>query len=237
MNWTAPAQRMREYILALRTIWDCWQNSTKLEFNGDSYYMNLMPPLFNPGPIEHPDIRVRVAAVNPGMLRVAGEVCDGVLLHSFNTGKYTEEVVLPNLARGASKSGRSLEDLKISGGGFIVTGATEEELDANRRATKNRIAFYASTRSYAPVMNVHGWNDTSEKLYRMSVNGEWASMGKEISDEMLQTFAVVGLHDDIVDMVKARYGSYASSADFSIPVRNSDDRDRLRAMVKALRWD
>ena len=237
MAWTAPARRMREYILALRTIWDCWQNGTKLEFKGDSYYMNLMPPLFNPGPIKHPEIRVRIAAVNPAMLRVAGEVCDGVLLHSFNSGRYTEEVILPNLARGASKSGRNLEDLQVSGGGFIVTGATEEELESNRRATKDRIAFYASTRSYAPVMNVHGWNDTSEKLYRMSVNGEWASMGREITDDMLETFAVVGLHDDIVDMVKARYGPYASSVDFSIPVRNPEDRERLRTMVKQLRED
>ena len=237
MTWSPPAQRMREYILALRTIWDCWQNGTKLEFKGDSYNMNLMPPLFNPGPIQHPDIKVQIAAVNPGMLRVAGETCDGVLLHTLNSGKYTEEVILPNLARGASKSGRTVEDLEVSGGGFIVTGATEEELEASRQATKNRIAFYASTRSYAPVMNVHGWDDTSEKLYRMSVNGEWAGMGQEITDEMLETFAVVGLHDDIVDMVKARYGSYASSVVFSIPVHTPDDRERLRAMVKQLRGD
>ena len=237
MTWSPPARRMREYILALRTIWDCFQNGTKLEFIGDSYNMNLMPPLFNPGPIQHPDIRVQIAAVNPGMLAVAGEVCDGVLLHTLNSEKYTEEVILPNLARGASKSGRTLEDLEVSGGGFIVTGASEEELEAGRQATKNRIAFYASTRSYAPVMNVHGWNDTSEKLYRMSVNGEWANMGRQITDEMLETFAVVGLHDHIVDLLKARYGSYASSVVFSIPTHTSEDRERLRTMVEQLRAD
>ena len=179
-------------------------------------------------------MKVYIAAVNPNMLRVAGEVCDGVMLHSFNTPWYTEQVVLPNLGRGAALSGRTLEDLDVSGGGFIVTGANEEEVEAGRLATKNRIAFYASTRSYAPVMSAHGWDDTAEKLYRMSVEGQWSLMGREITDEMLDAFAVVGGYDDIVDRVKARYGRYASSVSFSIPVRTPEDEERLRAMVKSL---
>ena len=233
-SWSPPAPRMREYILALRSIWDSWQNGTKLEFHGDYYSFNLMPPIFNPGPIEHPEIKVNVAAVNSGMLRVAGEVCDGVLLHSFNTPKYLEEVVLPNLEQGAAKSGRALKDLDISSGGFIVTGATEEELEANKRATRNRMAFYASTRVYSPVMRAHGWGDTAEKLYRMSVEGKWPQMGNEISDEMLEAFSVMGTYDDIVDKVKTEHGRYAGSVSFSIPVRSPSDEERLESMVRTL---
>ena len=196
--------------------------------------MDLMPPFFNPGPIEDPDIKVYVAAVNPRMLRVAGELCQGVLLHSFNTPKYTTEVVLPSLAEGAARAGRSPDDVEISGGGFIVTGANEEEIEKERRATKARIAFYASTRSYSPVFETHGWADTAQKLYRMSIEGRWNEMAGEITDEMLDTFAVVGDYDDIVDRIGERYGRYATSVAFSIPTKTSEDRERLRDLVRQL---
>ena len=233
-NWTPPISRMREYVQALRAIWDCWQNGTRLDFRSKNYSFTLMSPFFNPGPIEHPDIRVQISAVNSGMLRLAGEVCDGVVLHPFNSPKYTRDVALPNLEQGARKSGRTLDDLDINGGGFIVTGAGQEEVEANKEATRNRIAFYASTPSYAPVMNAHGWNDTAEKLHRMSVEGRWSEMVREVTDDMLEAFAVVGTYDDIVDKVKARYGSYATSIAFSIPVRTPQDEELLGAMIKSL---
>ena len=235
MNWGSPANRMRDYVLALRAVWDCWQNGTKMDFQSEFYNFNLMPPFFNPGPIDHPGIKVHIAAVNTRMLQVAGEVCDGVLLHSFNTPRHTKEVIMPNLQKGAERAGRSIENLEISGGGFIVTGADEEEIEKNRQITKNRIAFYASTRSYAPVMNTHGWNDTAQKLYRMSVDGEWTKMGAEITDDMLDEFAVTDTYGGIVGKIKERHGVYASSVGFSIPTPNSDEEQRLKNMLAELR--
>lgn len=237
MPWGRPAARMREYILALRAIWASWQQGAKLDFRGDFYNFNLMPPFFDPGPIEYPDIKVYVAAVNERMQQVAGEVSDGVLLHSFNTPKHTREVVLPNLEKGAAKAGKTLADLDIHGGGFIVTGADDEELEARVREAKSSISFYASTRSYASVMNTHGWNDTAQKLYRMSVEGQWSQMGEHITDEMLEAFAVVGTYDNIVDRIKARHGPYASSISFSIPIMSPEDGERLREMIRRLKAD
>ena len=234
MPWSAPAPRMREYVIAMKHIWDCWQNGTKLSFSGDHYSFNLMSPFFNPGPIDDPDIRVSIAGVNPNMLKVAGELCDGVILHSFNTQKYTQNVVLPNLQAGAERTGRSIEDIEISGGGFIVTGSDEEELEKNKIETKSRISFYASTRSYADVMREHGWNDTHEKLYRMSIEGEWNQMGAEITDEMLGHFAVVGTHDQIADKIKSTYGRYASSVSFNLPVKTVEDEEVLRGIISDL---
>lgn len=234
MEWAPPAARMRDYVLALRAVWDCWQNGTKLDFQSKYYQLNLMPPVFNPGPIDYPAPRVYISAVNTNMLRVAGEVCDGVLLHSFNTSRYTREVVLPNLERGAARSGRSLADLDIAGGGFIVAGATEEEVEAGREVTRARIAFYASTRSYAPVMDAHGWGDTAERLYRMSVEGRWSGMRHEITDEMFDAFAVTGTFDDIVERVKARYASYAGSITLSVPAGTRAVEERIGAMVGEL---
>ena len=237
MPWSPPARRMRDYVLALRAIWDSWQNGTKLDYQSESYNFNLMPPNFSPGPIEHPDIKVCLAAVNTYMMRVAGEVADGVFLHGFNTPKHTREVILPNLERGAQKAGRTLDDLDISGGGFVVTGATEEEISANIERARGQIAFYASTRAYAPVMNTHGWNDTAQKLYRMSVDNRWGEMGAEITDEMLGEFAVIGHYDGIVDQIKERFGEFDTSFSFSIPVRAPEDEERLRWMIKSLQED
>ena len=238
MPWSAPAPRMREYILALRHIWDSWQNGKKLEFAGDSYSFNLMSPFFNPGPIENPDIRISIAAVNPNMLAVAGEVCDGVILHSFNTPKYTRDVIIPNIQRGALRSGRSVEDIEVSGGGFIVTGRNEEELEQNKSKTKSQIAFYASTRSYSDVMKAHGWHDTHEKLYRMSVDGQWAEMGDHITDEMLNNFAVVGTYDEIVPKIRSTYGDFADSINFSMKNGNEmDGKETLRGIISGIQSD
>ncbi len=234
MPWYPPAPRMREYVQSLRAIWDCWQNGTKLDFKGDYYNINLMVPIFDPGPLEHPNIPIHIAAINQNMLRVAGEVCDGVLLHNFNTLKYTREAILPNIEAGAKRTGRSLKDIAVTAGGFLVTGKDEEEIERNKRITKGRIAVYASTRSYLPVMSIHGWDDVAAQLYRMSVEGQWEGMADLITDEILGEFAVIGTYDDIVPKIKSAYGDFASSVGFSIPVRNQEDRERLKEMVGEL---
>jgi len=234
MDWSAPARRMRDYIKSMRAVWDYWQNGGKMDFKSDHFNFNLMPPFFNPGPIEHPNIRVYISAVNPYMLQVAGEACEGVLLHPFNTQKYTRDVVIPNIQRGAKRAGRTLDDIDISGGILLATGETEEEVETNRQAMKTRIAFYASTRVYSPVMDAHGWHDTAEKLYRMSVEGKWSEMSNEITDDMVEIFAVIGTYDEIVDKIKKRFEGYANSTVFSIPIRSPKDDDRLRTMVKEL---
>ena len=232
MPWSSPAPRMREYIAALRHIWDCWQDQKRLNFSGDHYSFDLMSPFFDPGPMENPKIEIFLAGVNPKMLQVAGELADGVILHAFNTAKYTEEVILPNLKKGLSKSDRSIEDIEIVTPGFIVTGGDEQEIERGKSLAKERIAFYASTPSYKSVMEIHGWEDTYDILKRMSMNGEWGKMSSEITDDMLATFAVVGTHCEIANKIKLMYGFYSNSVGFSMPIKSMEDRERLRSIVR-----
>jgi probable F420-dependent oxidoreductase len=233
--WTAPGPRLREYILCLRAIWDCWQNGTRPDFRGEHYTFTLMTPYFNPGPIEHPHIPIYISAINPYNCRLVGELCDGVRLHAFNTLTYLREVILPNIEAGARKAGRSLRDIDISGGSFIVTGESEEELEQAKRATKQQIAFYGSTRTYKPIMDLHGWGDVCLKLNAMSLRGQWQEMADEISDEMLEEFAVIGTYDEIAGRVKERFGDIVTSVGFAMPIRSPDDRERLRAILQTLR--
>jgi probable F420-dependent oxidoreductase len=232
--YAPPGPRMREYILALRAVWDCWQNGTKLNFQGDYYNLSLMTPYFNPGPIEHPHVPIYVSAVNPYMLRLAGELCDGVRLHAFNTAKYTRESILPNLEAGARKAGRRLSDIDVSGGSFLVTGETEEEVERAKPAVRTQVAFYGSTRSYRGVFEAHGWDDVSLQLHEMSTQGRWAEMGNLITEEMLEEFAIVSPYDGLIEKIKARWSGIVTRTGLAIPIRKPEDEERLRHMIRDL---
>src|SRR3989441_157860 len=176
VRFESPGPKMREIVLALRAIWDCWQNGTRLDFKGRFYRFDLMTPFFNPGPIEHPRIPVYVAGVNQYMCRIAGEVCDGLHVHPFNSPKYLREYVQPAVNDGLHATGRKREDFVYATSTFVVVGDTEEELAQHRRSVKAQIAFYASTRTYEPVLAAHGWQGLTPTLHRKSVEGDWTRM-------------------------------------------------------------
>ena len=178
MEWSHPAPRMREFILAMRAIWDCWNNGTKLDFRGDFYTHTLMTPFFDPGPNPHGNAKVFLAGVGELMTEVAGETCDGFLCHGFTTERYLREVTIPALERGLAESGRTLADLEISGPAFVVTGTNEEEMAESAVGTRRQIAFYGSTPAYRGVLELHGWGDLQTELNAMSKQGEWASHGR-----------------------------------------------------------
>ncbi|MCL0044274.1 TIGR03617 family F420-dependent LLM class oxidoreductase [Dehalococcoidia bacterium] len=232
--WSPPAPRMREYALALKAIWDCYQNGTRLNFTGRHYTFTLMNHEFNAGPIEYPDIPIYLAAVGSAMSRVAGEVYDGVLPHGFTTQKYQKEATLPQVNIGAARSGRSMEDFMIAGGGFMATGATEDEVYDAREAIRFRVAWYGSTRSYKPVFDAHEWGDTGLELHELSIKQEWDAMPKLITNTMLDTFCVSGTYEHIVPQLKDRYGSYASRISFPMPTEHRFD-DRIGAALEELR--
>jgi probable F420-dependent oxidoreductase len=157
MPWSRPASRMREYVLALRAIWACWLDGVPLDFHGEFYRHSLMTPFFSPEPHAFGAPQVVLAAVGDLMTEVAGEVCDGLLLHAFTTHRYLEDVTVPALLRGRRRAGlESLDDFTISGMCMVCPGRDQPELDRAVQATKKQIAFYASTPAYRGVLDAHG---------------------------------------------------------------------------------
>ena len=140
-----PSGGLKEYIRAVRAIFDTWQKGTKLDFQGEFYKMNLMIPYFDPGPVEHPDLPIHISAVGPQMARMAGQVCDGLGWHGFHTPKHLKEVVFANFRDGAESVGRNASELEFRGGCYIVTGNTDEELEKGRRSIRKDVSFYGST--------------------------------------------------------------------------------------------
>ena len=232
VKYESPGPKLREAVLALRAIWDTWQNGTKLDVKGKFYRFDLMTPFFNPGPIEHPDVPVYIAGVNPSICTVAGEVCDGLHVHPFNSPKYLREVVRPAVEEGRQKSGRTRADFVYATSTFVVIGDTEEELARHRRAVKQQIAFYASTRTYLPVLAAHGWEDLVPHLHRKSVEGDWGGMADLITDEMLDTYAVTGSYDTIAARIKARYEGLLDRTAFYQPYQPGLDDPRIPRVVK-----
>ncbi len=231
VKFESPAPKMREIVLALRAIWDCWQNGTKLNFAGEFYRFDLMTPFFNPGPIAHPTIPVYVAAVNPAMCRVAGEVCEGLHVHPFNSPTYLREYVQPAVDAGLRRAGRSRRDFTYATQSFVIVGDTEAERRPQREAVRQQIAFYASTRTYEPVLAAHGWQDLARHLHRKSVEGDWAGMAQLITDEMVDTYAVTGGWDTIAARLQERYAGLLDRTAFYQPRQPGLDDPRLARVV------
>ena len=204
--WSPPAPRMREYVQSVRAIWDCWENGTRLDYQGEHYQFSLMTPNFTPEPLGTPVPKLQIAAVGPAMMKVAAEECDGVMLHGFCTRKYLQERIMPRLEKGLESVGRSRGQFEISGGGFVATGPDDEAVQKLFEWVRMRIGFYGSTPSYWPVFEVHGLEDLGLKLNEMSKKGQWDEMTKEISDDVVHLFAAVGRHDELVGALTDRFG-------------------------------
>lgn len=219
MPWSAPAPRMRDYIRAVRAVWTAWQDVSQLDYQGSHYRLNVMTPNHRPQPLPDgiPFPPIYLAAVLPRMCQLAGELCQGVRLHAFNTEAYVRAAVLPNLQRGAARAGRSLADLDISGGGMIATGATAEDVAKAVEHIRWQIAFYGSTRTYTAVWAVHHWEETGRQLHELSVTNGWQRMPALVTDEMVRTFAAVGTYPEIGERILSRFGRFGTRVTLPLP--------------------
>jgi probable F420-dependent oxidoreductase len=202
--WTTATGRLRDYVDALRAIWTSFQTGESLRFESEEYRFTLMTPFFNPGPIEHPDVPIAIAGVGPQLSRLAGERCQAFHVHPFHTVKYLDEVVIANIATGATEFGRDVSDVDLISTVFVVTGRDEKEMSDSMLAAKQQMAFYASTPSYRIVLDTHGW-DFGEELNRMSRRGEWQAMADLIPDEVVAEVGVVAEPDRVGQAIKDRY--------------------------------
>ena len=193
-----------------------------------------MTPFFSPGPSQHPAPSIFTGAVNSYNCRVAGEVSDGLALHSLTSAPYIQRVVKPGLEQGAERAGRDPRTIQISGGGFIATGPNKASIQAAQAEVRRRIAFYASTRSYFPVLECHGFLEVGQLLHQMSLRGEWAEMAEMVSDEMLDAFSVAGEYDEVAEKFVERYGGLLDEVNFSVYTSSTPEEGQIRKIIKRL---
>ena len=222
---------MRDYVRAVRAVWDCWQNSTPLDFDSEHYKLNLMVPLFDPGPIDHPDIPIHLAALNTYMCRVAGEVGDGMRPHPVCTPKYIQEVMKPAFAKGAEIAGRDPNALAIAMKPLVATAPDEDSLQARIRVVRARVSLYATTPAYRKAFEIFDLGDLAEKLSHISRAQKWDEMPDHVDDDVLNKYAVVGVYEEIGQKMVERFDGVLTDVGFSIPVSTDRDRAVLAEML------
>ncbi len=209
MTWSKPAARMRELVLAIKAIFDCWEGKSELDFRGEFYRHTIMIPAFDPGPNPFGTPPIYLGGFMPRMTAVAGEVADGFIAHPFNSRKSLLENTLPALERGLARSGRSRADLDIICATLVVTADDEDSLARSKLAARKQLAFYGSTPAYRSTLECHGWESLHQDLNRMSKEGRWHEMTDLIDDEILEAIAVVGARSEIAEKLVARLDGIA----------------------------
>ena len=219
LEWPASVTgKLREQIQVMRALWDTWQNGSPLNFRGEFYKITLMSPFFNPGPIAYPHIPIYIAGVNQGLAKLAGEMCDGFNVHPFHTRAYLREVLLPAIEEGASKNNRQRGDVTMVTSVFAATNAREREF------CRQQVSFYASTPSYRPVMEHHGWLEVGEKLSALAARGQWAVMPALITDEILAEFCTeAGSPAELAQVLQQRYNGLADRLTLYLPFKPGEN--------------
>lgn len=217
MEWNSPIEKLQEMILAIRSIWNSWQNQIPLNFKGKYFHLNLMTPFFNPGPIETPNIPIYIAGVNKKLCKTAGSLCDGFHIHPLHTQKYIQDFIIPNIQLGAEEANRSVKDVTLSGSAFVITGPDEKSINKQKEFVRSQIAFYASTPSYAKVFELHGWSQISTELNKLVSLGNFKEMASLITDEMLETISIIGEPNEIAPLALKKYNGLLDRINFYIP--------------------
>ena len=235
VRWSPPGPWLRDYVGALRAIWDAWQHGTKLDYRSEHYTLNLTVPLFAPAPLDHPEIPVELAAVNPYMCQVAGEVADGIRAHPVATPRYISEVMLPAAKKGMEKAGRNGADFTMCVMPLVATAPDREALATMVEDVRARVAFYASTPTYLAAFETDGHGETAKRLQTLSRAQRWEEMPALVGDAMLDTYAVIGTHDEIAAKIAARYGGLATHLEFTMPLAAPADAETLRGLIAELK--
>ena len=224
-HWGKPLPQLRNYILALRDLWRGMRIGESTAIPGEYYAYPAMRHDMDGDDADAYEIPIYAAGVNTGLARLAGELCDGFHVHSFHTVPYLRETLLPAIQSGRARV-RITKPLFLSCAVFVVTGSNAKEIEASKQLTKSQIAFYASTPSYRPVLEAHGWADLIPRLNRLLMRGKWEDMAELISDAMLAEFAVCAPPNELPYAVREKYAGLLDRIGFYFPFEPSDESQR-----------
>jgi probable F420-dependent oxidoreductase len=191
-----------------------------------------MPGTFKPEDTDGPRPRIMLSATGPLMTKVAAEVADGMIMHPFSSERYMREVTLPAVQEGLAKSGRSLTDFELDYAPMLAMGQDEESLAGAIARARDRIAFYGCTVAYRPVLELHGWGELQDELIPLNRAHRNEEMAALITDEMVETIAIVGTPEQVVDTMRERFAGLITRTGFADPALAPDE---LGSLLERLR--
>src|ERR1700755_2226196 len=204
-----PGPRLRDYLLAVKACFSAFRTGL-LDHHGEFYDLDFITPQWSPGPIDAPDPKVDIAAVNPWLLRMAGEVADGVHIHPLGEPGYIARHVMPKVAEGAHKAGRSPSDVAIIVPVMTIVGDTDEERDRERESVRASMSFYGSTPNYAFIWDEAGFEGTTARIRGKNKAGDFPGMAAQVSDDHVAAFATESTWETLADALTAKYAGTAT---------------------------
>ncbi|CAN5485675.1 LLM class F420-dependent oxidoreductase [soil metagenome] len=209
-HWDKPAPQMKDYVLAVKACLKAFRREAPLQHDGPYYKMSLLPEQWTPPRHDHEDVKVDISAVGPIMVRVAGEVADGVHVHPMHSMHYINNRLLPGVAEGARRGGRDPSAIDLIIPVIVAAGDTPEERANPILEAKTTIGFYGATPNYSFQFDDLGHTGMRDKLRDCLRAGDNARVQALITDEILDQFAVVARWDDVADRMIERYKGIAS---------------------------
>jgi probable F420-dependent oxidoreductase len=231
VEFDRPGPRLRDYVLAVKACYSAFRTGT-LDHRGEFYELTFITPQWSPGPIDAPDPKVDIAAVNPWMLNMAGEVADGVHVHPIGEPGYLKRHVIPRVTAGATSAGRTLDDVAIIVPVMTIVGDTDEERHAEREHLRAMLSFYGSTPNYAFIWDEAGFDGTTARIREKQKAGDFAGMAAQISDDHLSVFTTEATWDGLADELVARYGGVADRLVLYNAGRDQERFERYGAVAR-----
>jgi probable F420-dependent oxidoreductase len=231
MPFDRPAARVVDYIRCVRAIWDTFQNGTKPEYFGEFYRFHLINPFFNPGPIDHPDIPIYLAGVNPRMCRAGGEVADGFHVHPMHSVSYLNDILRPAINEGAKTRGKTVDDVTLYAPVFAITGDTQAERDASEQEIRRQISFYASTPNYRVLLEHHGFDGLGKQLSALMRKGDMEAMPKLVPDALFDQIAVVAPTNELGTVLRERYEGVLDRVSLYFPLPQGAQQSQWKDFV------
>ncbi|MEM7404947.1 MAG: TIGR03617 family F420-dependent LLM class oxidoreductase [Pseudomonadota bacterium] len=235
MPFDRPAARITDYIRCIRAIWDTFQNDSKPDYNGEFYRFHLINPFFNPGPIEHPDIPIYLAGVNPRMCKAGGEVADGFHVHPMHSIGYLNDILRPAINEGASLGSRTVDDLTLYAPVFAITGRDQAETDAMEQEIRRQISFYASTPNYRVLLEYHGLDGLGKELSALMRKGDFDAMQKLVPDRLVEEVAVVAAPTELPVKLRQRYEGVLDRVSLYFPLAADADDAEWHQFVQSFK--
>ena len=232
-----PAARMADQVDAIKAIFARWQDGTPLDHRGRFWTIDLMPPLFDPGPLVWGPPPVLVAAVGPLMTKAAVEHADGILLHPFTTDAFVDQDSLAQIAQSQLAQSQiaqpgPTDSFTVIGGSIVaLAGGSISQHDADE-AARGLVAFYGSTPAYRPVLEREGLGELQPLLRVMTKENRWEDMAELISDEVLDLIVIRGQADEVAERLRRRFGDRVDRVGVTIP--HHVDPAVIEDLVRAL---
>lgn len=196
-----PAPKLKEYARAMRVVWAA-NRGEDVAHEGRFYRITM--PTFHGQPQPHRrDVPIYFAAVGEVMARACGEIADGLLGHPLASTRYLREVIRPAIDEGAARAGRKAEECNLTASPLV---SISDDVELARREAKLQIAFYATTRTYAAILHLHGRDHIIGDLRSAFDARDKQRMIDLIDDDFCDAIAAVGSREEVKDKVKVWEG-------------------------------